>query len=658
MKSIKNKILTAFLVVIITMIVMVISVIVINSHLLNKYKKINENIIYEQELKDNVFLLIEESYQGFNTGDYSKYDSRIIKVKEVESKLDANLGRADIDKETKLTYRSIKNSLNVVIEGIEKIKNNKGSILGISNSFQDSVDKFEFVKQNISSLLILETKNIAEITIDIDKQQNRLALYFGVLMFLITSSLILFSLTFSRKITKPVIDLSDFAKKISEGDLSLLMDKNLMDNKDELGSLAKSFNMMLIKLKEKIVSFENFNKDLDQKVKEITENNLELENNKTVIVNLLEDFEKEKANAEKLVVIRTKELSDEKARLLSSINSLKIGFAIVGTEGDFMVSNPSLSHIIDTKEAYISLDYITEYLKIGGEGLLTRLKKCTQDKCIVEINEIMFGTKYLRLFLNPVFSIEGVPIGGVLLLEDITEEKVLERSRDEFFAVASHELRTPLTAIRGNTEMILEDYKDKIEDKDVKEMLVDIDEASVRLIGIVNDFLEVSRLEQGNITFEKTNFNIVELAEKVINTLQTEAEKKHIALELIKPENPLPEVFADKAKIDQILFNLVGNSLKFTEKGSIKITFEIIENNVKVRVSDTGKGIAVKNESLLFRKFQPAGDDVLARDVTKSTGLGLYISKILIDKMGGSIGLEKTEAGVGSIFYFSVPIAI
>jgi signal transduction histidine kinase/HAMP domain-containing protein len=658
MKSIKTKIITAFLVVIVMMITIVISVIIINYNLLNKYQQINENIIYEQELKDNIFLLIEESYQGFNTGDYSKYNSRIEKIRNAEEKLDINFSQINVDQETKLAYRSIKNSLNSVVNGIEKIKNNNSSILGISTLFQDSIEKFEFVKQNVSNLLVLETKNIAKITQDINEQQTSIIFFIGIVTFLIILLLIIFSLIFSKKITNPIINLSEIARKISEGNLSLSIDKDLLDNKDELGSLAKSFNLMIIKLREKIVAFEDSNRELDLKVKEITDNNLELENNKTVIINLLEDFNQEKSNAENLVVIRTKELSDEKARLLASINSLKMGFAIVGMDGNLIISNPSLANIFDIKENFVSLDDISKYLNIKDESLFERLKKCTKDKCIIKINEIMFGVKYLRLFLNPVFSLDGIPIGGVLLIEDITEEKVLERSKDEFFAVASHELRTPLTAIRSNTEMILEDYKDKIEDKNVKEMLMDIDEASIRLIGIVNDFLEVSRLEQGNILFEKIRFNLLELVEKVVNSLQAEANKKNLLLEVIKPENSLPEVFADRAKINQILFNLLGNSLKFTDKGSIKITFEIIGGNIKVRITDTGKGISAKNENLLFRKFQPAGDDVLARDVTQSTGLGLYISKILIDKMGGTIGLEKTEAGVGSTFFFTVPIIL
>jgi signal transduction histidine kinase len=423
-----------------------------------------------------------------------------------------------------------------------------------------------------------------------------MVIFTSVLIFIIIFMIIVMKII----IIKPLNKILKAVKIITNGDLSKKVE---IKSKDEIGTLGLAFNEMTSKLKETYGS-----------------------------------------------------LNDEKARLLASINSLKIGFAIIGIDGNSIINNPSLLGILNIKTDSISLDQITKHLKIEGEGLFERLKNCTEDKCIVEIKEIMFGIKYLRLFLNPVFSLSGIPIGGVLLLEDITDEKVLERSKDEFFAVASHELRTPLTAIRGNAEMILEEYKDKVTDENVKEMISDIDEASVRLIDIVNDFLEVSRLEQGNISFKKTDFDILEVAERVISSLRAEAEKKNITLEIIKPESDLPKVFADKEKVNQVLFNLIGNSLKFTDKGSIKVNFEVLDNSLKVRVIDTGKGISIKNESLLFRKFQPAGDNILARDVTKSTGLGLYISKILIDKMDGTIGLEKTESGIGSTFFFTIPL--
>jgi len=101
----------------------------------------------------------------------------------------------------------------------------------------------------------------------------------------------------------------------------------------------------------------------------------------------------------------------------------------------------------------------------------------------------------------------------------------------------------------------------------------------------------------------------------------------------------------------------LGNAAKFTKEGTITVSILVEDKFLKIRITDTGSGIAAKNLSLLFRKFQPAGEQALARDVSKSTGLGLYISKIITEKMGGMIGLEKSEVGVGSTFFFTLPRA-
>jgi PAS domain S-box-containing protein len=374
---------------------------------------------------------------------------------------------------------------------------------------------------------------------------------------------------------------------------------------------------------------------------------------------LLEDLEEEKGNVENKIIERTRELKEEQARLVASINSLNIGFIVVDLNNSIVLSNKAMLTIleldIDTK---LTIDSISDIL-----GDLANVKKeiqnCLKNKKMIEISEINFNKKIARGIISPVVTThknEKEIIGYILLLEDITEAKIMERSRDEFFAVASHELRTPLTAIRGNTEMILDMYADKVTDKDVKEMLGDINQASVRLIGIVNDFLDVSRLEQGKISINNTKFDLTEIIEKIIGILKNGAEEKNLFLKFEKDRQVPVMVFADKDKTEQILLNLIGNAIKFTTKGGITIAIEISQNFVKIGIADTGSGISTENEKLLFRKFQPAGSQVLARDVTKSTGLGLYISRLIISKMGGTIGLEKSVVGEGSVFFFTLPL--
>lgn len=374
----------------------------------------------------------------------------------------------------------------------------------------------------------------------------------------------------------------------------------------------------------------------------------------------------EKESVERKVIERTQELKEEKARLLASINSLSFGFIIADINDKVIVKNAAISTILDLSQEPTSVQDLSDLSKEHSselDVLAHSCRECVSLKKVVKLKEISHGKKYLRVFCTPIITNGENPqeqdkaIGYVMLVEDITEAKIMERSRDEFFAVASHELRTPLTAIRGNAAMILDMYADKIIDNDMKEMLQDIDTSSIRLISIVNDFLEVSRLEQGRIEMKKENFSISEVIEKVVRSFKDMAGKKGLTLSYVPPASPLPLVIADKDKVEQVLINLVGNAFKFTKEGSITVSVNAVDDFVTVRVIDTGSGISEHNQALLFRKFQPAGEQMLARDVTKSTGLGLYISRLILSGMGGTIELEKSEVDKGSTFMFTLPIS-
>jgi signal transduction histidine kinase len=115
-------------------------------------------------------------------------------------------------------------------------------------------------------------------------------------------------------------------------------------------------------------------------------------------------------------------------------------------------------------------------------------------------------------------------------------------------------------------------------------------------------------------------------------------------------------VYADKNRVKQVIYNLAGNALKFTERGGITVGAEVLGNKVHVTVIDTGRGISDKNQNLLFHKFQQAGNSLYTRDTTRGTGLGLYISKLLVENMGGTLALEHSEEGKGTTFGFTIPI--
>ncbi|KND47894.1 MAG: two-component system, NarL family, sensor histidine kinase BarA [Parcubacteria bacterium C7867-006] len=317
-----------------------------------------------------------------------------------------------------------------------------------------------------------------------------------------------------------------------------------------------------------------------------------------------------------------------------------------------------------TSSAKSLLEALKDSEKLGEIfGKSFDLMKATQDsvekKVVFETGGVVLGSKFLRVIVAPILITQDTSeeiIGYVLLIEDITEAKVVERSREEFFAIASHELRTPLTAIRGNMEM-LQDFWTKLKDAEKKEMIGDAVLGSKRLLSIVNDFLDISRLEQGKIPLHKEPVDIIDTIEKSLREMKVLSDSKKIKIIFKKPNDLALSIRADEERVKQILINLINNALTHTEKGTITLSVEKTEQTVSVSVTDTGTGIPPENQTLLFRKFQQASSAVLSREATKGTGLGLYISKLLVEQMGGTIELVKSVPNEGSTFRFSLPLS-
>lgn len=240
------------------------------------------------------------------------------------------------------------------------------------------------------------------------------------------------------------------------------------------------------------------------------------------------------------------------------------------------------------------------------------------------------------------------------VMEDLNEEKdalkELDKLKDEFLSVASHELRTPLTAIDGLASMIRDGEFGKVS-KNLKQPLEDINTSSERLIHLVNDLLNLSRIQAGRLKYSLGDFDIKGAVEEVLNNLSPIAKPKK--LKLVNKSAKI-KVFADADKVRQILTNLVGNSLKFTDKGSITITTEKKGDLLIIRVIDTGIGIKKEDKERLFGKFQQL-DTQKGRPA--GTGLGLHLSREMVQKMGGSLTLERSEIDKGSTFTFTVPLS-
>jgi signal transduction histidine kinase len=370
---------------------------------------------------------------------------------------------------------------------------------------------------------------------------------------------------------------------------------------------------------------------------------------------------------------RTEELRQEHTRFVSSINGLGVGFIMCDTTNRIAMINPAMQHILAADaslpvsnqpkrpvRADWTLDEIDGLLQPDFQlkGALAESLKTGQK---TEFKNVVLGPQILHLFLAPIVSTEedgnSQTLGVVILVEDITEQKVLERSKDEFFSIASHELRTPLTAIQGNADIIRNYYADKLNDPELSGIVGDIHESAVRLIGIVNDFLDVSALEQGKMRLEPAAFQFQGMVDAVARDLQSICTAKNLALTVDPSIGSMPPVIADETRIKQVVYNLVGNATKFTEKGGITIAAHADDKLVYISVADTGRGMSIEDQRLLFHKFQQAGSSLLTRDTPKGTGLGLYISKLIVERSGGTIGLDHSEVGKGSTFVFSLPRA-
>ena len=348
----------------------------------------------------------------------------------------------------------------------------------------------------------------------------------------------------------------------------------------------------------------------------------------------------------------------EKARLLASVNSITLGFLMVDASGKVLIKNPAVEKSIGVQGDYSDINAIDKTLG-SAFALKENFNKCIDERAPINLKDVSLNNKFFRLFMAPIFSTDNTlsVIGVVILIQDETESKVLERSKDEFFSIASHELRTPLTAIRGNTSLIEQYFGEKLNaEPELKEMIDDVHASSIRLIQIVNDFLNVSRLEQGKMEYKIENFDLSQLIDKKIEEIGSLSLEKHIPIVFEKPTVAFPSAYADKDRVGEVLLNLLGNAIKYSEKGTVTVQASLLQGFLKVSVTDAGKGISPEQQSLLFRKFQQAGKSLLTRDTTRATGLGLYISKLLTEQMGGQIFLEKSEPNVGSTFSFTVPI--
>ena len=224
----------------------------------------------------------------------------------------------------------------------------------------------------------------------------------------------------------------------------------------------------------------------------------------------------------------------------------------------------------------------------------------------------------------------------------------IDKAKTEFLSIASHQLRTPLTAVKGYISLILEKSYGEIPEK-IKKPLENVFTSNERLVRLVNDLLNITRLEMGRIELSLEKANLEEIISGVVEEMKIQAEKKNLYLKYEAPKTPLPKLSIDKAKIRQVILNIVDNAIKYTERGGATIKCQISNDKCQITVKDTGVGMEKAEIENLFEIMRRGRAGV--QYWTEGAGLGLYIAKKFLEMHGGRIWAESPGKGKGSTFY-------
>ncbi len=253
----------------------------------------------------------------------------------------------------------------------------------------------------------------------------------------------------------------------------------------------------------------------------------------------------------------------------------------------------------------------------------------------------------------PIRDKDGNVFGCVLVLRDTTHERELEKAKDDFLSVAAHQLRTPLGSMKWSLEMLLNGDFGKINHK-FDELFKKLSENNQRMIKLVNDLLNSSRIDQGRVADNPTKVNIGDIIKTVIKELEIETKQKSIRVS-VEIKNTLPSITIDPVRFHEVITNLVSNAIKYNKnKGSIIVTLKKQADEILINIADTGIGIPYEDQKRLFSKFFRAANAIHSE--TDGTGLGLFVVKSYIESWGGTISLKSRE-NIETCFTINLPLS-
>jgi signal transduction histidine kinase/HAMP domain-containing protein len=533
----------------------------------------------------------------------------------------------------------------------------------------------------ISVILIVMSRKIV-------KQQVHFQIYGTVaLLILIIVAIWLTSIFITRRyISSPLLKLQESASLIARGDLDTFVDKS---SSDEIGTLAQHLDVMrrsikrlFAELRASKVKLEEYSRTLEEKVEERTRKlaqsveELKALGEVSQAVSSTLDLQKVLAS----IVRHAVQLSQTDAGTIYEFDEAekvfvpRINFGVPEAyvealrESRMRVGDRTVIGQAAIKRAPHQIrdlsdvpDYPLPYVQQAGYRALLALPLLREDRLI---GGLVVRRKMAGEFPAPVvellqtFAAQSVlAIHNARLFREIEDKgrelSVANKHKSEFLANMSHELRTPLNAILGYTELILDNIYGDVPEK-IRDVLERLEQNGRHLLGLINDVLDLSKIEAGQLTLSLNEYSMAEVIQTVFTSVESLAAEKNLDLKVEISKDHMTGR-GDGQRLAQVILNLVGNAIKFTDEGGVKVEASVSDETFFISVFDTGTGLPEADQQKVFEEFyQVDGSSTRKKG---GTGLGLSISKKIIEMHGGRIWVESTP-GKGSTFRFTVPVRV
>ncbi len=416
--------------------------------------------------------------------------------------------------------------------------------------------------------------------------------------------------------------------------------------------LEETKTIFKIKVEARTKELRELAENLDEKVKERTK---ELEESRTVLMNMLEDAEESRkalTNVLEDVDEARRRAEEERDKTKAIITNFADGLMILDKENKIILINPEGERFLDVNAKEVEGKILGALIKKPSLKKLAELLSAKETKEGLFRKEISFKKPTERVLEATTVSLAPGE-ENVVILHDISREKLIERMKTEFVSLAAHQLRTPLSAIKWTLRMLLDGDLGKITEEQ-RGFIEKTYRSNERMISLINDLLDVTRIEEGRYLYKPVLTQIENVVQFVIDSFKEKIRRKKIKLEFKKPRKKLPEVKVDVEKVRLAINNLLDNAIRYTPVGGrVTASLKCGKKEIELSVKDTGVGIPEDQKERVFTKFF-RGANVMRME-TEGTGLGLFITKNIIEAHGGRVWFESEE-NKGSVFHFTLPI--